>query len=137
GGARPLERAAALHEALAQDNPVVYGVDVIRNRLYASQQRLLSGRSEEARACLRRAEDELKRSPHVHPGWLLHDLACSYLLWSSAGREGAIAPAEREVRTQRAMAALRRAVMAGHVGLDQIRRDPVLDPLRPRRDFQE
>jgi hypothetical protein len=68
---------------------------------------------------------------------LLHDLACSHILWSAAGREGAIGPAEREARTQRAIAVLRRAVVAGHVDLDQVRRDPLLDPLRPRRDFQE
>jgi hypothetical protein len=68
---------------------------------------------------------------------LLHDLACSHILWSAAGREGAIGPAEREARTRRAIAVLRRAVMAGHADLVQVRRDPVLDPLRRRRDFEE
>jgi hypothetical protein len=75
--------------------------------------------------------------PHVRPELLLHDLACSHILWSSAGREGAIAPPEREARTQRALAALRRAAVAGEVKPDQIRRDPVFDPLGPRRDFQQ
>jgi hypothetical protein len=68
---------------------------------------------------------------------LLHDLACSHILWSAAGREGAIGPAEREARTRRALAVLRRAVLTGHADLVQIRRDPVLDPLRGRPDFQE
>jgi hypothetical protein len=68
---------------------------------------------------------------------LLHDLACSHILWSAAGREGAIGPVEREARTQRAIAALRRTLLAGAGDLDQVRGDPVLDPLRPRRDFQE
>jgi tetratricopeptide (TPR) repeat protein/tRNA A-37 threonylcarbamoyl transferase component Bud32 len=134
--AEPLERALELLEPLARDNPVFYGVDLIRNRLYAAHQRLRVGRPGEARACLRRAEDELKRSPQVRTGPLLHDLACSHILWSAAGREGAIAPAEREARTRRAFEALRRTVAAGHVDLDQVRRDPVLDPLRPRPDFQ-
>jgi serine/threonine-protein kinase len=133
----PLERAADLHEALAVDNPVAYGVDVIRNRLYAAFQRALSGRPEEAASCIRKVEDHLKRSSHVRPDLLLHDLACSHILWSPAGREGAIGPAEREGRTQRAIAALRRAVSAGHVTLDQIRQDPVLHPLHSRHDFQE
>jgi hypothetical protein len=68
---------------------------------------------------------------------MLHDLACSYLLWSVAEREGAIPPAEREARTQRAIKVLRRAIMNGHASLPQIRGDPVLEPLRSRSDFQE
>jgi hypothetical protein len=137
GAAGALERAAGIHEALARDDPGFYGVDLVRNRLYAACQRLAAGRPEEARACLRRAEDELKRSPRVRAGMLLHDLACSHILWSAAGREGAIGPAEREARTRRAIAVLRRAVLAGHADLRQVRRDPVLDPLRRRRDFEE
>jgi tetratricopeptide (TPR) repeat protein/tRNA A-37 threonylcarbamoyl transferase component Bud32 len=132
-----LERAAEIHEALARDNPGFYGVDVVRNRLYAACQRLAASRPEEARACLRRAEDELKRYDQVQAGKLLHDLACSHVLWSAAGREGAIGTAEREARTRRAIAVLRRAVVAGHADLMQVRRDPVLDPLRGRRDFDE
>jgi tetratricopeptide (TPR) repeat protein/tRNA A-37 threonylcarbamoyl transferase component Bud32 len=132
-----LERARGIHEALARDNPGFYGVDIVRNRLYAACQRLAAGRPEEASACLRRAEDELKRSHQVRAGMLLHDLACSYILWSAAGREGAIGPAEREARTKRAIEVLRRAVLARHADLMQVRRDPVLDPLRQRRDFEE
>jgi tetratricopeptide (TPR) repeat protein len=135
--AEALERAAGIHEALARDDPGFYGVDIVRNRLYAACQQLAAGRPGEARACLRRAEDELKRSHRVRPEMLLHDLACSHILWSAAGREGAIGPDEREARTRRAIATLRRAVMAGHADLMQVRRDLVLDPLRRRRDFEE
>jgi tetratricopeptide (TPR) repeat protein len=135
--AEALERAAGIHEALASDNPGFYGVDIVRNRLYAACQRVAAGRPEETRACLGRAEEELKRSHQVRAGVLLHDLACSHILWSAAGREGTIGPAEREARTRRAIAVLRRAIMAGHVDLMQVRRDPVLDPLRRRRDFVE
>ena len=135
--AEALERAAVIHEALARDNPGFYGVDIVRNRLYAACQRVEAGRPADATACLRRAEDELKRSPQVWAGLLLHDLACSHILWSAAGREGAIGPAEREARTRRAIAVLRRAITAGHADLMQVRRDPVLDPLRRRRDFEE
>jgi tetratricopeptide (TPR) repeat protein/tRNA A-37 threonylcarbamoyl transferase component Bud32 len=132
-----LERAAGIHEALARDHPIFYSVDVARNRLYAASQRLAAGRPEQAGSCLRRAEDELRRSHQARAETLLHDLACSHILWSAAGREGAIGPVEREERTRRALAALRRAVLAGHADLVQIRRDPVLDPLRRRRDFEE
>ncbi len=133
----PQERAAELYEALANTNPAFYGVDLARNRLYAALQRSTTGRPEEAMACIRKAKDVLNRSAQVSPEILLHDLACSYVLWSAAGREGAIEPAEREARTQRAIAALRQAVAAGHGDLVQIRQDPVLDPLRARRDFRE
>jgi serine/threonine-protein kinase len=134
---RPLERAAELHESLARDNPVAYGVDVIRNRLYAAHQHLLSSRSEEAAACMSRVDDQLKRSSHMRPDLLLHDLACSHILWSPAGREGAIGPKEREARTRRALEALRQGIFTGRSSLDQIRRDPALAPLHSRRDFQE
>jgi tetratricopeptide (TPR) repeat protein/tRNA A-37 threonylcarbamoyl transferase component Bud32 len=135
--AEALERAAGIHEALASDNPGFYSVDIVRNRLYSARQRVAAGRPEEARVCLKRVEDELKRSHQVRAGVLLHDLACSHILWSAAGREGAIGPAEREARTRRAIAVLRRAIMAGHADLMQVRCDPVLDPLRGRRDFKE
>jgi serine/threonine-protein kinase len=135
--AQPLERALELHEALARDDPVFYDVDVIRNRLYAAYQRLRSGRPEDAAACMRKVEDVLSRTPQVRPALLLQDLACSHILWSAAGREGAIGSAEREARIQRAIAVLRRVVVTGHVDLEQVRLDPVLDPLRLRRDFQE
>jgi eukaryotic-like serine/threonine-protein kinase len=135
--AGPLERAASLYEDLVRDNPVLYGVDLARNRLYLASQRGLSGAPDEARAIIRRAEDVLSRSSKAGPGMLLFDIACAHGLWSVAGQDGAIAPAEREARAQRAVAALRRAAVAGHRDLGQIRHDPILDPLRPRRDFQE
>jgi tetratricopeptide (TPR) repeat protein/tRNA A-37 threonylcarbamoyl transferase component Bud32 len=135
--AQALERAAAIHAALASDYPVLYGVDLIRNRLYVASERVMAGRRQEAGFWLRKADDEIKRTPQFPRGDLLHDLACSHLLWSVAEREGAIAPAEREARTQRAIAVVRRAIMTGHATLLQIRGDPVLDPLRSRSDFQE
>jgi serine/threonine protein kinase len=133
----PLERAAGLYEALANDYPVQYAVDVARNRLYLASQRALSDRPEEAWVCLRGAEEVLSQSPNVRPGLVFYDMACGDSLWSVAGQDGAIAPSEREARARRSVAALRRAVLHGHRDLGRIRRDPVLDPLRPRRDFQE
>ena len=53
--AEPQERAAELYEALARDNPAFHGVDLVRNRLYAACQRTVTGRPEEALACIRRA----------------------------------------------------------------------------------
>jgi tetratricopeptide (TPR) repeat protein len=132
-----LQRAAELHETLTQDNPIVYSIDLIRNRLYLASQRTLSGRLQEAKACIQRVEDLLMRSSLVRASDLRFDLACGYSLWSVAGQEGAIAADEREARAQRAIAALGRAVVAGYCHLEQIRLDPILDPLRPHRDFQK
>src|SRR5262249_62418082 len=83
------------------------------------------------------AEAILGRSSQVRPELMLYDIACAPCLWSVAGQDGAIEASEREARAERAIAALRRAVAAGYRDPEQIRRDPVLDPLRPRRDFQE
>jgi serine/threonine-protein kinase len=135
--AQALERAAEIHAALAGDYPVLYSADLVRNRLYAASERVMAGRRQEAELWLRKAEDEINRTPQFPRGALLHDLACSHLLWSVAEREGAVAPDEREARTQRAITVLRRALMTGHPDLAQIRSDPILDPLRSRSDFQE
>jgi tetratricopeptide (TPR) repeat protein len=135
--AEPLHRAAEIHEALALENPARFNVDLIRNRLYLASQRELSGRHEEALAYIRAVEQVLDQSLQALPRMVLYDIACAHGLWSVAGQDGAIASAEREPRARRAIAALRRAVTEGHGDLDQIRRDPVMDPLRPRADFQE
>jgi tetratricopeptide (TPR) repeat protein len=135
--AEPLDQAATAYEELARENPVLYAVDRARNRLYLASQRALSGRPEEAAGFIRRAGDILDQSSPVRPDLVLYDIACAYSLWSVAGQDGAITPSEREARAGRAIAALRRAVADGYRDPEQMRRDPVLDPLRPRRDFRE
>jgi tetratricopeptide (TPR) repeat protein len=134
--AGPLERSAELYDSVARRNPILYRLDVARNQLNIAFQRAVTGRSEQALACIRRAEDLLNRPG---PAWpvLYYDQACVYSAWSTATPCNAPTPADRESRTQRAVEALRRAVAAGYNDLGQIRRDPVLDPLRLRRDFQE
>jgi tetratricopeptide (TPR) repeat protein len=132
-----LRRAAALYEDLAREDPVQYGVDLARNQIYQASHLSLSGRRGEAESCLRSAEDVLRRSSGVRAEAVFFDIACAYALWSVAGQDGAIEPAEREARARRAVAALRRAAAAGYYDLEKLRRDPALAPLRPRRDFQE
>jgi serine/threonine-protein kinase len=133
----PLGRAAELYEALVRNDPVLYGADLVRNQLYLASQRALAGHPDEAEVCLQRAEEVANRSAQERPDLLFYDMACAYSLWSVAGQDGAIAPDERERRSRRAIVALRRAASDGHFNLDQILRDPILNPLRPRRDFQE
>ncbi len=133
--AGPLERAAELYETLARENPVRYRLDVAQNQLNIAFQRALTGHSEQALAFIRRAEDLVNPPGHVWPV-LFYELACAYCLYSKGTPCSVPAPEERELYTRRAVVALRRAVAAGYNDLDLIRRDPMLDPARPRGDFQ-
>jgi serine/threonine-protein kinase len=135
--AEALHRAAALHEDLALQDPVQYGIDLARNQIYQASLLALSGRGGEAGSCLRRADDVLRRSSGARAGAALFDIACAYCLWSVAGQDGSVQPAEREARARRAVDALRRAAAAGHCDARRLDRDPAVDPLRGRRDFQE
>ena len=51
-------------------------------------------------------------------------------------RRAGTEPVERPVSLDEAMETLRRAIAAGLQGLDRLRRDTNLDPLRSRADFQ-
>ena len=130
--AEPLEQAATAYEKLVRENPVLYAVDRARNRLYLASQRALSGRPEEAASFILRASSILEQSSPLRPELVLYDIACASSLWSVAGQDGTIAPSERETRAGRAIAALQTAVTNGHRDPEQMRRDPVLDPLRGR-----
>ena len=134
--ARPLvERALAIHEALARELPAdVINVSALVDR--ASQlatAQAVGGRRDEAQASIRRAEKALERSPDVAPS-TLYNLACAYARCAAADRR------ERGTGTEhadRAMAVLRRSVAAGFSDVPLIRRDADLDSLRDRLDFQE
>ena len=98
---------------------------------------LVAGRVAEAVASWRRAiaiGDPL-RSNYNEP--LYHLAGCHALLGGVAGAPGSGLPAgEGPVELDRAMDTLRRAVAAGYSSFDWMRRDPDLDPLRSRPDFQ-
>lgn len=135
--AAPLDRAAGLFAALYRDNPVYYGGDVVRNHLYRATQNVFSDRPEKAKACISQAGEILSRPSKTPRELVLFDMACSYGLWSVSGTDGSIAADEREPRARRSIAALRRAAESGRIGLDRLRRDPVLAPFRDRADFRE
>ena len=111
--AGPLERAAGIFQAVDRENPVLYGVDVVRNQLYLALQREASGRAGEAEACIRKAESVLSRPSKLSPGIaaLRHGLRPRPLERRRPGR-GHRAD-EREPRARRAIAALRRAAVSG------------------------
>jgi tetratricopeptide (TPR) repeat protein len=135
--AEALHRAAALHEDLALQDPVQYNIDLARNQIYQASLLALSGRGSEAGSCIRRADDVLRRSSGPRAEAALFDIACAYCLWSVAGQDGSVQPAERGARARRAVDALRRAAAAGYCDARRLNVDPAVDPLRGRRDFQE
>jgi serine/threonine-protein kinase len=127
------ERALAILDGLVQANPTVtgdqsrllQGIRLQGIRGLGATQRA-AGRDAEAMASWRRATAEGRRL-RPSDGESLYYLACCHALLGGA----AAAPAELD----RAMAVLRQAVAAGYRSLDCMRRDPDLDPLRPRPDF--
>jgi serine/threonine-protein kinase len=136
--AEPLEQASEYFEALARDDPSQFRDDLAQCLLYVASQRMGTDRPGEALTNIRRAEGLLEHPPPVSP-WILYNLACAYSLWSAAASGGAApapADAEREACAARGMAALRRAVAAGFDNVTHMGRDPDLDPLRSRLDFQ-
>jgi serine/threonine-protein kinase len=134
--AAPLEQAYEYFEALARDDPSQFGDNLAQSLLSLALQRMGTGRSGEALANIRRADELLEHSSPVAP-WILYNLACAYSRWSAASFGGAApAPAEREACAGRGVEALRRAVAAGFKNVGHMGRDPDLDPLRSRPDFQ-
>jgi tetratricopeptide (TPR) repeat protein/tRNA A-37 threonylcarbamoyl transferase component Bud32 len=131
-----LERSAELYESVARDNPVLYRLDLARNQLNIAFQRAVTGRPMEALVSLRKAEDLLDRSSFVWPV-VFYDLACVYSLCSAEAPSGSFALAERKSYSDRAITALRRAIASGYYADGEIQREPALDPLRQRSDFQE
>jgi eukaryotic-like serine/threonine-protein kinase len=133
----PLQQANDVLEALTRDNPTLYRIDLARNLIYVASQRALTGRPAETMANIQRAEGLLARCTWVPPR-TLYDLACAYSLWCGSVRAGAdaTATATRESPGDPAIATLRRAVAGGLRSVDQLRRDPALDPIRGRADFR-
>jgi hypothetical protein len=133
---------AAIREALARDNPtsIRHRTDLSWGYLHLAIVQAAAGQPDEALVNLRKAEQIVGRLPDDDP--ITHyNLACAYAQCSTGTHRGerglSAKQAGDEAYADRAMAALRRAVAAGYANVALIRRDLDLDPLRPRRDFQE
>jgi tetratricopeptide (TPR) repeat protein len=144
GAELPIERSVTIREALLRDRPTSasYQFKLITGYLILATLRAAAGRPDEALLNIRKAERIVERSAGVHPH-THYNLACAYAQYSAAAGPGGgdLTPAERSERqaySDRAMAYLRRAVTTEYRGLVELMsRDVDLDPLRPRRDFQE
>jgi hypothetical protein len=134
--AEPLEQSVESFEVLARDDPSKFRVDLAQSLLLLASQRMGADRSGEALTSIRRAEEMLDQSSSASP-WALYRLACAYSRLSAEGGGAAPAPDDREAHAARGMEVLHRAVSAGFVDVGRLARDPDLDPLRSRPDFQD
>jgi tetratricopeptide (TPR) repeat protein/tRNA A-37 threonylcarbamoyl transferase component Bud32 len=98
------------------------------------------GHRDEARRALERSCSVLENHPQPEPVDL-YNLACSRARLAGLADAEAVGGPSRDrdlghQQAEAAMAALRRAVAAGYTNLPDVIRDPDLDPLRSRSDFQ-
>jgi serine/threonine-protein kinase len=133
------ERALAVLEGLIKANPNVY---LNKSRLLQALRGLgatqcADSRTADAEATWRRATAE-GETLQSNNGETLYYLACNYaLLGGVAGMPSSgLSAAEGSAELDRAMGTLRRAIAAGYAPSDWMRRDPDLDALRSRPDFQ-
>jgi serine/threonine-protein kinase len=135
-----LDRAVPLFERLAADHPgdEFYKSDSAFAQLQVATAQRVLGRPSEVRRALERAGETYEQ---------LSDATASYNLGcvesrlsdpalSDPAARTAVVSADRQAHADRAIVALRRAVAAGFRNGALWRRDPDLDPLRSRPDFQ-
>jgi eukaryotic-like serine/threonine-protein kinase len=138
------ERALAIFDGLVKANPTVIGdqtnllqglmLQALRG-LGATQ--LARGRTVDAVASWRRAAAIGERLRSNYGETLYYLAGCHALLGGVAGAPGSgLSAAQGPAELDRAMDTLRRAVAAGYRSVAWIGRDPDLDPLRSRPDFQ-
>jgi serine/threonine-protein kinase len=133
------EQALAILEALFKADPTVSDNHtwLIQGLKGLGASHFAAGRAAEAVTAWRRAVaiGERLRSPYDQP--LYHLAGCHAFLGAAAGVPGSgLAAEEGPVELGRAMDTLSRAVAAGYRDVHWMRRDPDLDPLRSRPDFQ-
>jgi hypothetical protein len=135
-----LDRAVPLFERLAADHPgdVLYKSDSAFAQLEVATAQEGLGRPSEVRRALERAREIYEQ---LSDATALYNLACAESklcdpALSDPAARTAVVSADRRAHADRAIAALRRAAAAGMRNADVWRRDPDLDPLRSRPDFQ-
>jgi serine/threonine-protein kinase len=128
---RALGRARAPLEQLVADHPnfIAYQADLAENQLWTGFVYRRSGKTTGALGELRRASELLARLPAGSDS--------AYALARVEAEIAALAdPGGRGPQSERAAAALRRAVRLGYHAADALRADPCLDALRARPEFE-
>jgi tetratricopeptide (TPR) repeat protein len=134
-----LEQAIAIMQKLADANPDVmeWQTELANDFGFVGGIFKKAGRNAEAVVSLRSAVEILGRLPSRRPADL-YNLACGHaLLASASAADGSgVSAKDGQAEADQAMDWLRRAVAAGYRKLAFMRRDPDLDVLRSRQDFQ-
>ncbi len=135
------ERAGSILQKLVAANPkhALFQFRLAMNHSYVGQTRQRSDRPAEAAAEFRQAIAIMEGLCGLQPdGYNLYNLACFRSLLSGLAvlPGSGLSAEEAGALGQQAVDTLRRAVDAGGGSLALMRRDPDLDPLRPRPDFQ-
>jgi serine/threonine-protein kinase len=135
------ERAQSILQKLVAANPrhALLQSRLATNHSYVGMARQRAGLPAEAATELRRAVAIMERLCDLQPdGYNLYNLACfrSQLSGIAARPGSGLSAADAGSLGEQAVDALRRAVPAGLRDFAFMRRDPDLDPLRSRPDFQ-
>jgi serine/threonine-protein kinase len=133
------ERALPILQKLVAAHPTVVAFQrrlafVLNNMGWFREQ---TGRTADAAACWRQAVAMLERLP-MQSGAVLYNIACTYAHLSNiADLPGSgMTAAEGRFAAEQAMQWLHRAVARGYRNVALMRKDPDLDPVRSRPDFQ-
>jgi serine/threonine-protein kinase len=135
------ERAQSILQKLVAANPrhALYQFRLAMTHSFVGMARQRAGRPAEAAAELRRAVAIMERLCDLQPdGYNLYNLACfrSQLSGIAAQPGSGLTAVDAGSLGGQSVEALRRAVAAGLGDIAFMRRDPDLDPLRSRPDFQ-
>jgi eukaryotic-like serine/threonine-protein kinase len=135
------ERARTVLQKLADANPTltIFQTRLATNHSQLGMARFQAGRPADAAAELRKAVAIMERLSNLQPsGYELYNLACFRSLLSGIARDPGSGMTADDVRGlgEQAVATLRRAVAAGLEDVAFMRKDPDLEPLRSRPDFQ-
>jgi serine/threonine-protein kinase len=132
-------RAVAILEQLTKADPTViqYQGYLLQGLKGLGASQLAAGRPADAVSTWRRALEIEKRMTFEFGETLYYLAGCHSLLGAVAGAPGSPVSAEEgQAERDRAMLTLRRAIAAGYTPVQWMRRDPDLDSLRSREDFQ-
>jgi serine/threonine-protein kinase len=133
------ERAIVILDGLVKANPRYTEIEehLVQGLRGLGATQLAGGRVDDAVANWRRAVAIGERLHYNYCETLLNLASCHALLGGIAGAPGSgLSAEEGQAERDRAMEALRRAVAAGFRTVTWLRRDPDLNSLRTRPDFQ-
>ena len=144
-GLRDVERGKEIRERLLTGQPLNIDprADLARSWYHLATVQILSGAAAEAIASIRKAEELYAGIPPKGPEDIYFRACMKALHGGLLGANKAEQPLSADERSERkrladeAMALLKQAVAAGYANPSRFQKDPPLESLRSRPDFQE